>query len=142
MKNTTLGRSKKTGLAKNQGVAKSTARVSQTGDGADFAFNGQMGDGVNRDNSRDGICVNQYAHMVKNPDAINYGLIESNRRGNASDSYRDRMEGVGPSATKDAHMKTISTAKEARNPVESEPGRPSTKHSWPNPDAINVGMKR
>lgn len=142
MKNTTLARKPSNTMKKNQGTGHEPRRRDQAGDGADFAFNGQMGDGVNRDNSRDGICTNQYAHMVKNPDAINHGLIESNRRGNASDSWQDRMEGVGPSATRDAHMKTISTAKEARNPVESKPGRPGTKHTWPNPDAINVGMKR
>lgn len=110
MKNTTLGRKATTGLEKNQGVAKSTARVSQLGDGAAFAFNGQMGTGVNKMHGREHLCVNPMAHMVHNPDSINLGLIESNRRGNASDSHKDRMESIGPSATRDPNRLTIATA--------------------------------
>lgn len=140
-KNTTLNRRASNDMKRDAGLYKPRTAQNQRGDGADFAFNGQMGAGVNRDSSRDGICVNQYAHMVKNPDSINMGMIESNRRGNASDSWQDRMESVGPSATRDAHMKTIAMASQARNPVESEFGRPGVKYSWPNPDAINVGMK-
>ena len=142
MKNTTLGRKPSNTMKKHSGTSHEARRRDQAGDGAAFAFNGQMGNGVNRDSSRDGICVNPYAHRVKNPDQINHGLIEANRKGNASDSWRDRMEGVGPSATADAHKKTISTAAEARNDDEIKPGRPGTRHSWANPDAINVGMKR
>jgi hypothetical protein len=135
--NPTLSRKTSNTMKPKQGLYKPVARASQSGDGADFAFNGQMGDGVNRDNSRDGVCVNQQAHRVRNPDSINFGLIEANRRGNASDSYRDRMEGVGPSATRDAHKRTISTA--------AEGGRidgGADCHPFANPDAINVGMKR
>jgi hypothetical protein len=135
--NPTLSRKTSNTMKKNAGFDKPVARASQSGDGADFAFNGQMGNGVNRDSSREGICTNQQAHRVANPDRINHGLIEANRRGNASDSYRDRMEGVGPSATRDAHKKTIGTA--------AEGGRidgGADCHPFANPDAINVGMKR
>jgi len=134
MKNTTLGRKAKTGLEKNQGVAKSTARVSQQGDGAAFAFNGQMGDGVNRMHGREHLCVNPMAHMVHNPDSINHGLIESNRRGNASDSCHDRMESVGPSATRDANRHTVATASQG-HPIES--GYNKVPHVA-NPDKIYI----
>jgi len=134
MKNTTLGRKAKTGLEKNQGVAKSTARVSQLGDGAAFAFNGQMGTGVNRMHGREHLCVNPMAHMVHNPDSINHGLIESNRRGNASDSSHDRMESVGPSATRDANRHTVATASQG-HPIES--GYNKVPHVA-NPDKIYI----
>ena len=48
-KNTTLGRKTGTGLNKNEGYYAPSARQDQSGDGADFAFNGQMGNGVNRE---------------------------------------------------------------------------------------------
>ena len=110
--------------------------ASQAGDGASFAFNGQMGDGVNRDRSREGLCVNPLAHLVKNPDAINHGLYESQRRGTASDSTGDRMASIGPSATRDPNKLTIATASQG-HPVGKERAVPR----FPNPDAINVGMK-
>ena len=71
-KNTTLGRKTGTGLNKNEGYYAPSARQDQSGDGADFAFNGQMGDGVNRAGDR-GLCANPLAHLVKNPDSINHG---------------------------------------------------------------------
>jgi len=130
MKNTTLGRSHKTGLKANESTSHEPRRNDQAGDGRDFAFNGQMGDGVNRAGNR--YAGNQVGLTAKE----NYGLIEANRRGNASDSYKDRMEGVGPSATKDAHKRTIATAQEG--------GRingGAHVAGFKNPDAINVGMK-
>ena len=66
MKNTTLGRKASNTMKKNSGVSHSTARVSQLGDGAAFAFNGQMGTGVNRMHGREHLCVNPMAHMVHN----------------------------------------------------------------------------
>ena len=114
------------------GVNRAAKNVSQRGDGADFAFNGQMGDGVNRMTSRETLCVNPNAHMVKNPDAINHGLLERNRTGNASDSSLDRMTRVGPSVTRDANSKTISTAGQGA-PVASGSG--PVQH-YPNPNAI------
>ena len=130
-KNTTLSRTASYTQHKNQGVSHSTARVSQRGDGADFAFNGQMGDGVNKRHGREEWCMNPHAHMVKNPDRINHGLIEANRKGNASDSHADRMDSVGPSVTRDPNRMTIATALQ---------GHPVTPHKealrFKNPDAI------
>jgi hypothetical protein len=139
MKNTTLGRKPANTMKSGVGETRPRNRSDVKGSNMDFAFNGQAGSGVNRE-SRD-VCYNPMAHLVKNPDAINHGLIQANRTGNASDSYKDRMEGVGPSATGDAHKRTVATASQARNPIESESGRPGTKHSWSNPDAIYVGKR-
>ena len=130
-KNTTLSRTASYTMHKNQGVGHSTARVSQRGDGADFAFNGQMGDGVNKRHGREDGSMNPHAHMVKNPDRINHGIIEANRKGNASDSHADRMDSVGPSVTRDPNRMTIATALQ---------GHPVTPHKqalrFKNPDAI------
>jgi len=136
MKNTTMGRKATNTMKKGSGTSSEPKRQDQRGDGEDFAFNGQMGDGVNRDASRDGICVNPYSHMVKNPDSINHGTFESSRRGNTSDQTRDRMESVGPSATRDEMKMTMSTASQGR-----PTGAMKTPRRFPNPDAINVGMK-
>jgi len=78
--------------------------------------------------------VNPMAHMVHNPDSINHGLIESNRRGNASDSSHDRMESVGPSATRDANRHTVATASQG-HPIES--GYNKVPHVA-NPDKIYI----
>jgi len=131
--NTTLARKASNTMKTNAGQVKPHRRSDQAGDGADFAFNGQMGDGVNRDSSRDGICVNQYAHLVKNPDRINHGLDTVNRRGNASDSSYDRMTSVGPSATKDANRLTIATASQG-HPVEAH----KEAKRFSNPDKIYI----
>ena len=136
MKNTTLGRQPSNTMKKNQGTSSESKRSDQSDDNRSFAFNGQMGNGVNRDNSRDGICVNPYTHLVKNPDRINLGLDTVNRRGNGSDSSHDRRESMGPSVTRDAPMKTIARASEGRNV-----GKETTATRFKNPDAINVGMK-
>ena len=132
MKNTTLGRKAKTGLEKNEGLYKPRTAKNQMGDGADFAFNGQMGDGVNRASDR-GVCANPLAHMVKNPDSINYGLKESQRKGTASDSHEDRMDKIGPSATKDANRLTIATASQG-HPVEAH----KEAKRFGNPDKIYI----
>ena len=130
-KNTTLSRGASNTMHKLQGVSHSTARVSQRGDQADFAFNGQMGDGVNKRHGGEDGCMNPHAHMVKDPDRINHGLIDSNRKGNASDSHADRMNSVGPSVTRDSNRMTIATASQ---------GHPVTAHKeakrFKNPDAI------
>ena len=133
--NTTLGRKASNTMKKNEGLYKPKTARNQMGDGADFAFNGQMGDGVNRAGDR-GMCAKPMAHLVKNPDSINHGLYESQRRGTASDSTGDRMASVGPSATRDPNKLTIATASQG-HPVGKERALPR----FPNPDAINVGMK-
>jgi len=136
MKNTTLGRKATNTMKKDSGKYMPRTAADQRGDGEDFAFNGQMGDGVNRDSSRDGICVNPQAHRVKNPDSINHGQESFARRGNTSDQSVDRMESVGPAATRDGVKMTIADAAQGRNV-----GKSSGVKRWPNPDAINVGMK-
>ena len=107
MKNTTLGRKASNTMKANEGLYKPKTAKNQMGDGADFAFNGQMGDGVNRAGDR-GMCANPMGHMVRNPDAINHGMKSFARRGNTSDSSVDRMESIGPSVTRDKLKQTIS----------------------------------
>ena len=109
MKNTTLGRKARNDMHKEIEHAPRTAK-NQSGDGASFAFNGQMGDGVNRSATTHRFAGSPTSHLAKNPDSINHGLIEKNRKGNASDSTHDRLESVGPSATKDGLRHTVATA--------------------------------
>ena len=134
MKNTTLNRKPKEEMVKGAGEYRPRKTASQAGDGADFAFNGQMGDGVNRSGNRH--AGNAYGHLVKNADSINEGMKSFARTGNHSDQSVDRMEKIGPSATKDALKQTISRASEGHNV-----GRMSQPGKFANPDAINVGMK-
>jgi hypothetical protein len=121
-------------MKKNQGFDKPKRTASQAGDGADFAFNGQMGDGVNGHGTNGRHAGNPLGHLVKNPDAINHGLYESQRRGTASDSTGDRMESIGPSATRDPNRHTVATASQG-HPIESGYGR--VPHIA-NPDAIYI----
>jgi hypothetical protein len=143
-KNTTLNRKPSNDMRLDSGKYMPRARANQSGDGADFAFNGQMGNGVNRDSSRDGICVNQYAHLVRNPDRINEGMKASSRRGNTSDQSVDRMPAIGASVTKDKMKMTIATAAQAGGCIDG--GRdwmPSAGQNYRgNPDVINMGMKK
>ena len=134
MKNTTLSRKSGNTMKKNEGMYMPHTRADQKGDGADFAFNGQMGDGVNRDESRAGLCWNPNAHLVANPDRINHGTFAASRRGNTSDQSRDRMERIGPSATRDEMQMTMSTAAQGHNI-----GAMKAPKKFANPDAINVG---
>jgi hypothetical protein len=127
MKNTTLGRKAKEDMVKGAGEYKPRRTASQSGDGADFAFNGQMGDGVNRDGNR--YAGNQSGLKAKE----NYGTKAFARRGNTSDQSVDRMESVGPSATRDKLKQTIATAKEGGK----IDGGTKVKRP-PNPDAIYV----
>ena len=136
MKNSTLGRKTGNTMKKDEGLYRPTTRENQRGDGADFAFNGQMGDGVNRDESLARRGRNPECYRVADPDAINVGTFAASRRGNTSDQSRDRMERVGASATRDEMRMTIATASQG-HPV----GKIKTAARFPNPDAINVGMK-
>ena len=136
MKNSTLGRKTGNTMKKDEGLYRPTTRENQRGDGADFAFNGQMGDGVNRDESLARRGQNPECYRVADPDAINSGTFAASRRGNTSDQSRDRMERVGASATRDEMRMTIATAGQG-HPV----GKMKTARKFPNPDAINVGMK-
>ena len=130
MKNSTLGRKPSNDMKKNQGVSRSSARVSQSGDGEAFAFAGQMGDGVNRSATTNRYSHNQWSGHSNDGRDVNFGLMQSQRTGNASSSPMR----VGPSATRDAHQMTIATA---------AGGQPigSGFHCPPvgNPDKINRG---
>jgi hypothetical protein len=130
-KNTTLGRKHTTGLEKNEGLYKPRTAKNQMGDGADFAFNGQMGDGVNKAGNR--FAGNPHGHLVKNSDSINHGMSAAARRGNASDCHTERMEAVGPSATRDPERYTIATASQGHN-IEAHDRVPHIV----NPDAIYI----
>jgi len=136
MKNSTLGRKPGNTMRPNEGKYMPNTREDQRGDDSDFAFNGQMGDGVNRDVSLARRGINPQCHRVADPDRINAGEFASSRRGNTSDQSRDRMAQVGPSATRDEMKLTIADAKQGHNV-----GRMKTATKFPNPDAINVGMK-
>lgn len=114
----------KTGLMKNQGTSSETRRSNQAGDGEDFAFNGQMGTGVNREKNR--YAGNQSGLMMRE----NYS--RGPMKGNASDSGDERR--IGPSVTRDKHQMTIATAGQGHNI--------GTGYHCPpvgNPDKINVG---
>lgn len=131
-KNTTLGRKTATGLHKNEGLYKPKTAKNQMGDGADFAFNGQMGDGVNKSKDTHKHCYNPMSHLLKHDtDRINFGLDEKNRRGTAEDSIHDRHENIGPSVTRDPDRKTVSTAA-GDHPVSSGMKHPHIS----NPDSI------
>jgi len=136
MKNSTLSRKTGNTMKKNSGTSHEPRRSDQRGDGADFAFNGQMGDGVNRDESLARRGINPECHRVADPDRINAGEFASSRKGNTSDQSRDRMERIGPSATRDEMRLTMATASQGHNV-----GAMKTARRFPNPDAINVGMK-
>jgi hypothetical protein len=93
-----------------------------------LAFNGQMGDGVNREKNR--YAHNQWSGHSNDGRDVNKGLMQSQRKGNASSSPMK----VGPSATRDAHSMTIATASGGKN-IGSGFHCPSVG----NPDKINVG---
>ena len=128
MKNTTLARKPSNTLKKDSGTSHEPRRNDQAGDGRDFAFNGQMGDGVNRSGNR---YAGNHSGLAARE---NYG----NRtvRGNDSDCHTDRMTSIGPSVTRDGEKMTIATAKQGHNV-----GKEHGVKRFPNPDAINVGSK-
>jgi hypothetical protein len=127
-KNTTLARKPANTMSKNEGFDMPKRRSDQSGDGADFAFNGQMGDGVNREANR--WAGNQVGLTMRE----NYGMSAAARKGNASDSIQERREQTGPSVTRDPVKKTISTAAEGHNI-----GRETTARRFANPDSIYMG---
>jgi len=133
MKNSTLGRKPgndmKTGVGA-YGINPRAKTTSQSGDGESFAFNGQMGDGVNRSATTNRYSHNQWSGHSNDGRDVNFGLMQSQRRGNASSSPMR----VGPPATRDAHKMTIATA--------AQGGRidGGTQVRMPaNADKINIG---
>lgn len=122
-KNTTLSRKAGNDMKKEQDNRSTRNSVGPD----DLAFNGQAGTGVNREANR--WAGNQYGATMKE----NYGEKAFARRGNTSDQSVDRLESVGPSATRDPLKQTISTA--AGGPVT---GKTEVKR-FKNPDAIYMG---
>lgn len=127
MKNSTVGRKPGNDMKSGVGASGINARAkstSQSGDGESFAFNGQMGSGVNR-------APNKYAgNQIGLTMGENYG--RGPVKGNASDSGNER--GIGPSATRDKQKQTIATA--------SQGGRidGGASRTFPsNPDKIYIG---
>jgi hypothetical protein len=118
--------SKLNGMKPNQGFVKPQRGASQAGDGEDFAFNGQMGDGVNRAANR--FAGNQVGLTMRE----NYGTTAAARKGNTSDSGNER--GIGPSATRDKMKMTISTASQG-DPIGAGYRCPAVG----NPDKIYFG---
>ena len=102
MKNTTLSRKPSNDMRKDAGLYKPKRGLSQAGDGSNFAFNGQMGDGVNR--AKNPYAHNQWSGHSNDGRGVNFGT--KTFKGNASDSPK----AVGPSVTKDKHQMTIATA--------------------------------
>jgi len=88
-------------------------------------FNGQAGDGVNREKNK--WAGNQAGLAMKE----NYG--KKTFKGNASDSGIEH--GIGPSATRDAHKMTIATAAQGGKIN----GGATVKSFAGSPDKINVG---
>ena len=91
-------------------------------------FDGMAGDGVNR-------AKNKYAHNTWSGHSndgrdVNFGLMQSQRKGNASSSPK----AVGPSVTRDPHKLTIATASQG-----GKINGGTTVKSFGNPDKIKVG---
>jgi len=128
MKNSTLGRKPGNDMKANASITKPVRGAAQAGDGESFAFNGQMGDGVNRA-KRNNVCVNPYT-IGDAALSQNFGLMESQRKGNASSSPKD----VGPSVTRDKRKQTMATAAQGQ-PVEGSRATPK----FANPDKIYIG---
>jgi len=95
-----------------------------------LASSGMAGDGVNRSAATDRYSHNQWSGHSNDGRTVNMGLMQSQRRGNASSSPMR----VGPPATRDAHQMTIATA--------AQGGRidGGTQVRMPaNADKINIG---
>lgn len=120
MKNTTLSRKPKADMPRGAGEYKPRKTAAQAGDGADFAFNGQMGDGVNREANR--FAGNQMRLTPRE----NYGAGPRN-----ASAYRQAQD-HGPSVTRDKFKEAPKTAA-----GEGVLGRTEVKRP-PNPDAIYV----
>tara|TARA_R110000868_G_scaffold21535_9_gene89174 strand:- start:6935 stop:7252 length:318 start_codon:yes stop_codon:yes gene_type:complete len=105
MKNSTLSRKPGHDMKPNASCVTPVRGVSQSGDGESFAFNGQMGDGVNR------AKTSAYAG-----NQLNLNMRERYSRGptvgNQSSSGAERN--IGPSATRDPHQMPDATAKGSR----------------------------
>ena len=133
MKNTTVGRKPANTMKKNSGLDKPVARASQSGDGADFAFNGQMGNGVNRDAATHRYSGNQTGLAMKE----NYGAGPRV----ASENSQAAMHEHGKPVTKDKY-RTAPTTAAGEGVTGKRAWEPKMGQNYVgNPDKINMGMK-
>ena len=133
MKNTTVGRKPGNTMKKNSGLVKPVARASQSGDGEDFAFNGQMGNGVNRDAATHRYSGNQTGLAMKE----NYGAGPRV----ASENSQAAMHEHGKPVTKDKY-RTAPTTAAGEGVTGKRAWEPNATQNYRgNPDKINVGMK-
>lgn len=114
-------------MAKDKTLSGPRDKLTAMNTGSGLASDGMMGNGVNRDKATDRYSHNQFTKPMKE----NFG--NKTFKGNASDAAMD----VGPSATHDPLRKTIATAAQAKNPIESG----FKMLHYGNPDKINVGNK-
>ena len=133
MKNTTVGRKPGNTIKKNQGLDKPVARASQSGDGEDFAFNGQMGNGVNRDAATHRYSGNQTGLAMKE----NYGAGPRV----ASENSQASMHEHGKPVTRDKYRTAPDTAASGESLGKRAWEPSATQNYRGNPDKINVGMK-
>ena len=133
MKNTTVGRKPGNTIKKNQGLDKPVARASQSGDGADFAFSGQMGNGVNRDAATHRYSGNQTGLAMKE----NFGAGPRV----ASENSQAAMHEHGRPVTKDKYRTAPDTAASGESLGKRAWEPSATQNYRGNPDKINVGMK-
>jgi hypothetical protein len=122
MKNTTTSRKPASDMTKGAGEYKPRRTASQSGDGADFAFNGQMGDGINGHGTNGRYSGNQLGLTMK----------EKYSNGPRTASTLREPQDHGPSVTRDKYKEAPKTAREA-----GVTGTASVKRP-PNPDAIYV----
>ena len=133
MKNTTVGRKPDNTMKKNSGMNQPVARASQSGDGADFAFNGQMGNGVNRGSDTHRYSGNQSGMMMKE----NFGAGPRV----ASENSQAAMHDHGRPVTKDKY-RTAPDRAAGEGVTGHRAWEPKAKQNYVgNPDKINVGMK-
>ena len=131
MKNTTLSRKTGNTMKKNEGKYMPKTRADQKGDGADFAFNGQMGDGVNRSSETHRYSGNQSGLTMKE----NFGSGPRMAKENSQASMHDH----GESVTKDKYRTAPMTAK-GEGVTDHREWIPQAGQNYRgNPDKINVG---
>ena len=133
MKNTTLSRKTSNNMTKNAGFNAPQLRSDQRGDGADFAFNGQMGDGVNRESGHyNGRFSGNQSNLTMKE---NFG----NGPRMAKENSQASMHGPGTPATKDKYRTAPMTA-QGGDSVGHRDGQPQAGQNYRgNPDKINVG---
>ena len=120
--------SKMNDMKKNASVVKPRNRSDVQDSG--LAASGMAGDGVNR--AANPYAGNQY-RGGKRVESTQTNVGMGPRVGNKSSS----ADSVGPSATKDAKKLTIATAAQG-----GKINGGAARKEWPNPDSINVGMKK